>query len=184
MRAFFAIDLAPEVKEEIEKLEVELRPRLRRARFVPTENLHWTLRFLGETTPERVDAVARALGREISGRGSFVLDVRGLGLFPDRKRPRVLWVGVATPPDALFDLHESIERVARGAGFAPETRRFEPHVTLARFREPSRGVASIVEPLRERAFGNSVVREVVLYQSHLSPQGSRYLPLERFALQG
>lgn len=182
MRAFVAVDISSPVRARIEELENELRPQLLRARFVPVRNLHFTLRFLGESEPEQLESMAAELEGAVCGVPGFVLDVKGCGAFPSPRRPRILWVGIENPPRPLFDLQGEIERVARRAGFAPEARPFEPHLTVARFREPPRGLEAVLTAVRDRELGTSAVEEVVVYESRLSPNGATYTPLHRIAL--
>jgi 2'-5' RNA ligase len=182
MRVFVAIDLDREVRDRLEKLESELRPLLRRARWVPAENLHLTLRFLGEATKDAADAVTAGLREALAGTPGFVVSVCRAGVFPDRRRPRILWVGLSGPGTELEDLQSRVERVVRGAGFPPEKRRFEPHLTLARFREPERQVDSVLRDVSERDFGGTSVREVVVYESVLSRGPACYRPLGRIRL--
>jgi 2'-5' RNA ligase len=182
LRVFLAIDLDPEVRDRLEKLESELRPLLRRVRWVPAGNLHLTLRFLGEATKEEADAVAVGLQKALITTPGFVVTIRGAGVFPDRRRPRILWVGVAGRETELEDLQSRVERAATDAGFPREPRRFEPHLTLARFREPERQIDSILRGLSERDFGESAIREVVVYESVLSSGPASYRPLSRIPL--
>ena len=182
MRAFVALDVSPSVRPCIEALENELKPLLPSARFVAASNLHFTLRFLGESDPGRVDALAEALGEALSRIPAFTLDVKGCGAFPSARRPRILWLSVANPPDSLFEAQREIERIVREAGFSPEERPFEPHLTIARFRGAAGSLESILASVRDRELGRTAVDEVVVYESRLSPRGSTYVPLHRLPL--
>jgi 2'-5' RNA ligase len=181
LRVFVAIDLDPEVRGRLNDLVGELRPRFRGARWVPAENLHLTLRFLGDAAEAAVDAVANGLAAELASTQGFVVEVRGMGVFPDRRRPRILWVGVAGPGRDLEDLQSRVERVSREAGFPPDRRRFEPHLTLARFREPVKNVDSALSA-SEDSFGETAVGEVVIYESVLSGGPAVYRALRRIRL--
>lgn len=174
MRVFLAVGLDSEVRGRLAELERELRPLIRRARWVRPEALHFTLRFFGEVSVEGVESLATSLREACAGLPAFALDLRGCGVFPDRGNPRVLWVGVPQPPTALFELQSRAEAVARALGFAPEKRRFEPHLTVARFREPVERMASVLSAVEGRDFGQSEIEEAVLFESRLSPAGSIY----------
>lgn len=182
MRVFLALDLDSSVREKLEALERELRPLTRRARWVRPEGLHLTLRFFGEVPAEIVESLAASLAHAFSGLGGFTLHFRGCGVFPDRRKPRILWVGVPTPPAALFELQARAEAVARSSGFAPERRRFDPHLTVARFREPERGLDSILSTFEARDFGAMAIEEAVLFESRLSPAGASYERLRAYPL--
>jgi len=149
-------------------------------RAVAPANWHLTLRFLGETPPERRAALVRALEEADPGPG-FTLGFGGLGAFPRPARAAVLWLGVEEGTSALGALAGVAEAAAQRAGFPAETRPFSPHLTLSRIRPP-RDVGSIVE--RVPAFlGRIPVEEMVLYRSHPGPGGVRYEAVGRFPLR-
>jgi 2'-5' RNA ligase len=182
MRVFLALDLGSEVRGKLAELERELRPLARRARWVRPESMHLTLRFFGELSADGVESLAARLGESFAGLPAFDLDLRGCGFFPDRGNPRIFWVGAPDAPEALFELQSRAEAVARALGFAPERRRFEPHLTVARFRGRERGIESILSSCRGRDFGRTPIEEAVLFESRLSPEGSSYLRLRVYPL--
>ncbi len=184
MRVFLAIDLDGAVRGRIAELaDVGSEPSLvRRARWVRPEALHLTLRFFGEVPVEGVESLGAALAEALAGLPAFALALRGCGVFPERGRPRILWVGLASPPKALFELQSRAEACARALGFAPEKRRFEPHLTVARFRERERDPGSLLQAFRDRDFGVSAVTEAILFESELSSSGARYRRLRVFPL--
>ncbi|ANK82816.1 MAG: 2'-5' RNA ligase [Rhizobiales bacterium NRL2] len=150
------------------------------ARWIPRENLHLTLRFLGDTeTPMAEDLVD-----ELSALRAPAFDLRlaGVGLFGDRRRTRMLWAGVEPQP-ALTHLQKKVEQAAQRAGFEPERRKFHPHVTLARLRDAPR--SRIQQFLHENGDLSTPPFEVVdftLYRSFLSSDGARYEPQCDFEL--
>ena len=182
MRAFLALDLDSEVRGRLVELGRELRPFARRARWVRPEGLHLTLRFFGEVPAEGVESLGATLSEAFAGLPAFALDFRGCGVFPDRGNPRVLCVGVSKPPPALFELQSRAEAVARALGFTPEKRRFEPHLTIARFREPEREIDALLGSCRERAFRATEIEGAVLFESHLTPAGASYERLRTYPL--
>jgi len=182
MRVFLAVELDSEVRRRLAELGCELCPLTRRARWVRPEALHLTLRFFGEVAAEGVEPLAASLSKAFAGLPAFALDFRGCGVFPDRRNPRVLWVGVPGPPPALFELQARAEEVARALGFAREKRRFTPHLTVARFRGPERGIDSVLSPCGARDFGRTAIEEAVLFESRLSPSGSSYEKLRVYPL--
>jgi len=144
--------------------------------------MHLTLRFFGEVPAESVETLGARLSEAFAGLSAFDLDMRGCGVFPERGNPRVLWVGAPDAPGALFELQSRAEAAARALGLAPEKRRFEPHLTIARFHGPERGIESILSSCRARDFGRTPVEEAVLFESRLSPAGSSYLRLRVYPL--
>lgn len=146
-------------------------------RPVREDQLHVTLKFLGDTAAGLVPSLAEDLTRELAGIGAFDWNLRGTGAFPSTARPSVVWAG--SKDDAgLRSLAERVERAAAAHGFASGARAFHPHVTLARikFRPPP----ALGESLRETAsqeFGRQQATEVILYRSELGPGGSVYTPL-------
>ncbi|MBI4594160.1 MAG: RNA 2',3'-cyclic phosphodiesterase, partial [Candidatus Rokubacteria bacterium] len=156
-----------------------LRPLARGVAWVAAENLHVTLKFLGEVDPDRLDRVAAALATVASGRAPFDLVVEGLGAFPSATRPRVVWAGLARGAHALAALAVSVEDALAGLGFAREARPFASHVTLGRAREPrpDPSLARAIGVAASRAFGAARVDRVTLMGSELHPRGARYTAL-------
>jgi 2'-5' RNA ligase len=184
MRAFIAADIATEVVSTIESVVQRIEGRVHGARWVTPKNLHLTLRFLGETDEETLSALSETVTVAAGAHRPFVLDFRGIGFFPSARRPRVLWVGIDKPPEALRKLQHELETAARKHGFEPERRDFSAHLTLARFRKPQSNprFTELVQELGEYLFGSSSVEELVLYRSILKPRGAEYQVLKRFPL--
>lgn len=146
------------------------------AKWVETENIHLTLQFLGAVEPARAPLISRALAEAVSRRVAFSIRVQGSGVFPNRGRPRVVWVGLEGDGGALRALHGDIEAGLAPLGFAPEARGFSPHVTLGRLRSEN-GAGALIErldALRGEAYGQFTVDTVVLMESKLSSRGPTY----------
>lgn len=183
MRVFLALELGEDLRAGVEALLRELGPRLRQARWVPPENVHLTLRFLGETSEEVVRGLVERLRPALDGVPPFAVTFAGLGVFPDPRRPRVLWVGVPSPPPALFEAQSAIERAVREAGLSPERRPFEPHLTVARFRRPERRVGAVLDAFpTDRVLGTLDVSEVTCFESELGREKASYRPLAKLPL--
>jgi RNA 2',3'-cyclic 3'-phosphodiesterase len=147
------------------------------------DELHATLKFLGQTQPERVSMIHESLQRAIENIPSFDAILRGLGAFPDVSRPSVLWVGFADPQPVVV-LAGAIECAMEQLGFVPEARAYSPHVTLARVK--SRPPQPLFDLLAEQAsteFGTLPVKHVHLYQSAPGPNGPEYTILRSAHLQ-
>jgi 2'-5' RNA ligase len=176
VRAFVALELEAPVREAIRDLQAQLRPRLAGIRMVQPEGIHLTLRFLGETTLAQAETIGAALGGAAARCAPARAAVGGLGVFPGRGDPRVLWLGVEVPA-AIVELQQNCERAAQAAGFAREERPFRAHLTLGRWRERApRPELPRVE------LGEARLDRLVLYRSELLRDGAVYAPLRRFAL--
>jgi 2'-5' RNA ligase len=196
MRIFIGIDLDPEVRARIARFLEGVQGFAPEARWVRPESLHITLKFIGEQTPERAEAITERLRRV----GGSVFEVRtgGYGFFPTAKAPRVFWIGIHGGPQ-LAELAQSIDTATTELGIPREERPYSPHLTLARggagrssgspkFRKGD-GPNTIFATLEKRLaamgeldFGSMTAHEFILFQSQLSPGGSKYRKLERFAL--
>lgn len=176
VRAFIALDLAEDVRARIGDLISGLRPRIPELRWVKPEGIHLTLRFLGNTAPEQVERLGRALERVAAACPVTEGTIQGLGVFPDRGQPRVLWLGLSVAPSVMA-LQSDCERAAVAAGFAPERRAFQPHLTLGRWR------ARAPRPdLPGADLGSTLLDTVTLFRSELRPGGALHTPLRRLRL--
>jgi 2'-5' RNA ligase len=155
----------------------ELRSLGRPVRAVAAENLHLTLKFLGNTDENWIPDIARLLADVAAGTSAFAVTLCGLGVFPKLSRPSVIWTGM-TPPEPVVRLARDVEVALVTFGFAPETRTFQPHVTLARIKSrPPQELPTLLDRQAETVFATFPVDELVLMQSELTPRGSRYTPL-------
>ena len=181
MRLFVAIEVSPEVREGITEFVSRMEPRFAKARWARPEGLHITLKFLGHVPDEKLSIIQKKL-EAING-SRFSLSVRDVGVFPNAKSPRVLWVGLNAAPE-LANLAEQVETALNPLGFEREKRAFTPHVTLARFKEHEKkvDVVSVLSSAPKAGFGTMTATEFHLYESKLSPQGSLYSKLASFAL--
>ena len=167
-----------------------MRARLAEAestlRWVPPENLHFTLKFLGGITPPQLAGVVAA-AREVAARTQrFSITLAGLGAFPSARRPRVVWVGVSSGADHLVALAEHLDVVLRPAHASREDRPFRPHLTIARVRDaaPARDLSDEIGVLRELEWGSQTVGAILVMESHLRPSGAIYQPVEEVWLRG
>ena len=196
MRIFIGIDLDSDVRTRIERFLEGVEGFAPEARWVRPESLHVTLKFIGEQPPERVEAITERLRRVESSR--FEIRIRGYGFFPTANAPRVFWIGIDAGPQ-LAELAESIDIATAELGIPREDRPFSPHLTLARAgagrssgspkRQKGDGpnatfavLAKRLAAMGELDFGTMTAHEFILYQSQLSPRGSKYTKLQRFAL--
>ena len=176
VRAFVALELDARLREAMGELQARLRPRLGGIRMTRPEGIHLTLRFLGDTSPEQVAALRPLLATAAAACPAAEVPVAGLGTFPERGSPRVLWLGLDVPA-TVFDLQRGCERAARAAGFEREARPFKAHLTLGRWRD--RAPHPELPPVD---LGATRLDALVLFKSDLRPDGAVYTPLARFAL--
>jgi len=152
------------------------------ARWVAAENMHLTLRFLGEVNPaeaEDLDAALCVLRAE-----PVTVSLQGIGTFGHGRRVHALWVAVGRDP-ALMHLQGRVEAAAVHAGFPPERRKFTPHVTLARLKNPNPArLEGFIAAYNDHAFPPFIADEIVLFESHLTHDGAYYEALERYSLAG
>jgi len=182
VRLFVALAVPDSVRAAIASLLRELKPLDRSWKFVPAENLHVTLNFLGEVAMEKLPNVVGAL-QSAATAGTVTLAFRGLGFFPNERRPRVLWVGMDDRP-SLFALAAGVKAALAGAGLPHEEREFAPHLTLARNK-----TAGITPELRDaiagcatRQLGTMNASTFHLIESKLESSGAEYTTLESFRL--
>lgn len=181
MRLFVAVEVSAEIRQRITKFVDQMRVRLAHARWSNPEGLHITLKFLGNVAEERRSPIEDALDRIKAS--PFELSLRNVGVFPNPKSPRVLWVGIDCGPE-LSVLARTTDDALAPLGFAREKRAFTPHVTLARFKEGSRtSNLTAFLPEGNLSFGTMTATEFHLYESKLSPKGSSYSKLSSFALK-
>lgn len=176
VRAFVALEPDEAARARLADLQQRLKPALGGCRLVRPEGIHLTLRFLGPTTPAQLEALGPPLAAAASACPAFDAPLRGLGVFPERGGPRVLWIGMELNASAL-ELQRACERAARAAGFEREVRPFRAHLTLGRWRDRAPRPS-----LPEADLGGTRVDSLVLFESQLRADGARYTPLERFAL--
>lgn len=186
MRAFIGIGLPPECRRAIREAISPFHARRLAVSWTPEQNLHVTLKFLGETPPGRVDEIASLLLAAGSGIPAFEFLVEGAGGFPSLRAPRVLWVGIREPLELVGKLHENMEKALSCAGFPCEERPFHPHITVGRVRDwiPPGWGEKYASALSGKPFGVVGVRSYQLYESRLSPGGAvhtvlRDIPLPR-----
>jgi 2'-5' RNA ligase len=177
VRCFLAIDLDDDVRGALLEVLREFRRTSADVRWVRDAGLHLTLAFLGSVETERLTAIRAAVAAVGARFEPLSLEVGGLGAFPNLRRPRVLWAGVRAA--GIEELAESVGEALAGLGFAPESRRFHPHVTLGRVRSP-RGWRELAPLLREREtrnFGACKASRIAAYRSDLRRDGAVYTKL-------
>jgi 2'-5' RNA ligase len=179
-RLFVALEPPDGVRRRVAALAAEVRQAAGRAaadvRWIPAENLHLTLQFLGAVPEERVAQVTEAVTAAAAAAQPLSLEVRGAGGFPNARRARVLWLGLHGEVEPARALVADLGRRLAPLGFAPEARPWSAHLTIGRARDP-RGAPGLAGALASQAEGEGVpwrAADLVLFESHLSPKGPRY----------
>ena len=184
IRAFIAIELDNTVKTDLEKIQRRLRaePISGLVRWVASDSMHLTLKFLGDIDPERVPHVLTAIRTACCDIAPFEMAVRGAGCFPNYQRPNVIWAGLVGQVQPATLLAHRIENECARMGFEPDDRPFSPHLTLGRVsREADLSeryqVGEMVRRLDISLKGVIHADAVHLIRSELKPAGSTYTPL-------
>lgn len=184
MRLFVAVPLPESLKNSLVGAQKALKEVLPGVRWVKAEQLHLTLKFLGETPEDRLAAVEGALESVLASRAAFPVELAGIGAFPSEKFPRVVWAGVHGGQETLRGLAAELEKALEPLGFPREERPFQAHLTLGRFKDPRPAAPS--PPWREWAsqdFGTFLAAGVNLFRSRLHAQGPVYEVLRQYALK-
>lgn len=184
MRCFLGLPLPGAWRDGLRELTAELRPGLRsRLSWTRPENWHLTLKFLGEVEPDRLPDLKAALGG-ISF-APFTLRAGDPEFFPDARRPRVFWLGLAAGAAEAASLARSVDAALTPLGFEPEARPFSAHLTICRVKEPGPDDwAALAERAKKRPFPDARADRFVLWQSVLGAQGPTYRALWQVAASG
>ncbi len=180
-----AIELSDEVRASLAGLIGRFRKVPSKVSWVRPENLHLTLRFLGDIDRTALERMAEGLAEPLQKVESFRVMVQGVGAFPNARRPGVIWAAVARPPEALMEAQALVETAARAAGLEAERREFVPHITLGRVRN-RRAAPCVIEAIdREKDFeaGEFAVQAVSLFSSELKPLAAIHRKLKDFSLK-
>lgn len=184
IRAFIAIRIPSEVKEALRSVQALLDLGSRSINWARPESMHLTLKFLGETDERLIDTLGAGLESAASGIGPFKLTVEGVGAFPNKRRPRVIWAGIGESAE-LTELKQRVEDNVIPLGFEPEEREFSPHLTLCRIKTPedSMLMGSALSEASPPLKTEFTVYSVVLFKSVLRPKGAEYTAMKEAFLK-
>lgn len=183
LRTFIAVDVPSHIQHSIQQKTEPLHQTLGTSlvRWVAAENIHLTLKFLGDISPANVEILSQMLRAEADLVATFEFQIKGLGSFPSLRRPRVLFIGIQAPA-GLEALYRGIESACARLGYESEGRGFSPHLTIARVRQDVKAsgqqkIRSALEGIVIDSLGTARVDSVHLYKSDLKPNGSVYTKL-------
>ncbi len=211
IRCFVAVELPGELKARIERETACLRRSVADVKWVPAENLHFTIKFLGGVPEEEVSRLEGILKEAVRGTKPFEIEIAGAGVFPGMKSPRVFWIGTRDPASGLKGLADRVEDALERAGYPREQRGFTPHITLGRLRAVrgvpggtspggtspggtspaereaiagARTLADDLATLKDVLFGKIRLENISLMRSELAPGGAKYSRLAAIRLGG
>lgn len=180
IRSFLALPLAPSFETEVSPLIEALKGECPQIRWVRASQIHVTLHFFGSITTEALETISRTVSRVTHETQPLSVSLSELGGFPHLTRPRVIWLGLDGEIEKLKILQASLERGLKKEGFECEERPFKPHLTLGRVKE-GRELRDF-HPLSFRPTETKMIREIVLFQSHLTPGGATYEAIATYPL--
>jgi len=184
VRTFLGMEIAREVREALAEVICRLRPSVPAAKWVKPDNLHLTLKFLGNVPASDLEQIFAAARQAAADCQAFELESSGLGCFPNDRYPRVVWAGCAAGSDCAVTLAQRLENEFAALGYEREKRPYSPHLTLARIRDPrdGRGLAAALAAEGAPHFGVTFMEEIVVFMSELRRSGPVYSPMCRIPL--
>lgn len=185
-RLFFAICISPQIRETLTQFQDQLRATGAHVKWVESNNLHITLKFLGATPETHIEVLKKAGNNTAAKVKPFDVSWSGFGAFPDYKRPKVIWAGVSRGEDLLEMFHLKLDSELTDFGFPPEKKKFKPHLTIGRVKS-FRGLSElsrIIEKNKNSQLGEMRVNSFSLQCSTLTPSGPIYREISAFHLSG
>ena len=188
IRCFIAVELEEAIQRELGRLQQRLRRKLSpnaKVRWVKTDRIHLTLKFLGEVDDAVINQVCSAASEAAAQVEPFDFEIGNCGCYGSPASARVLWVGVTAGQESLDKLHRAVDKQLALAGFPPERRRFSAHLTLGRIKDSKTGrsVRALIDQLEPVTIGAQGVTELTVFQSELIPEGPVYTALHHGALK-
>ena len=183
LRCFIAVDIPEQIKKGIGEMIAVLKKYNADVKWVVHENLHLTLKFLGKTPEDLIPRIGKSLSEIALSYKPFCIKIYGMGLFPNKKYTRVIWVGIEDS-DFLENLQKDIENAMELSGYPKEGRQFHPHLTIGRVRS-QKGMVQIiheVDNLQNKDFGTVEISNIKLMRSDLKPTGAQYSCLKEIPL--
>lgn len=186
IRTFIAVEFPEPIKEKISRDIDLLRQAAPLVRWSQPENLHLTARFLGDVKENDLEELFDAVEDAVAEIEPFVLEICGVGAFPNWRYPRVIWAGVKEGAEEAKHLAGLVESACMELGYEKERRPFRPHLTLGRVKEPAHafGLHTAAHMMEEKEFGIVDVDEIVVFMSTLRRTGPVYSPMVRLPLSG
>jgi len=184
VRSFIAINISAEIRNKLEEIQDDLKKTNVTMQLVKPENIHITLKFLGNVPVEDIKDIQDAIEEDISEFTSFPVSFQNIGVFPNPQYPRIIWVGIEKGREELSLLNTKIENSISRFSLHQENRKFQPHLTIARVRSHKnhKRLVNTIEELKNIKAGEMLAEEIFLMKSVLKPQGAQYNTLKTFHL--
>jgi RNA 2',3'-cyclic 3'-phosphodiesterase len=184
IRTYIAVEIPEIIAAGIGELQQGLNEYGFGIRWIRPENIHLTLKFLGDVQVDDIDNIFEAISRTVDGIASMPLKARGIGVFPGIRRPRVIWVGLAGQLDLLISLQKTLDTNLKNIGFPPEKRPFKGHLTIGRIKAKMnvRTFGDALMAFRKFESETFIADKIILFKSDLKPKGAVYTNLASAAL--
>lgn len=178
LRCFIAVALPETVKDSLGDVLNILRKSPASVRWIPPENIHLTIKFLGQTDQSLITPMKESLNKKLLTYKPFYITITDVGCFPNERRPRLVWIGIKRS-ESLSNLQKEIDADLVKFGFSLEKREFSPHLTIGRVKAQHDlpGMLRMLKELRSSSFANMEVKSISLMQSILKPAGAQYFTL-------
>lgn len=185
LRTFVAVEISEEIRKGLSDLITRLKTTGADVKWVAPENIHITLKFLGYIEDTQVAAVSELIRKAAASINSFTVAIKHLGVFPNTKKPRVIFVVAHEKGNNLATIYSRLDESLTELGIEREGREFTPHLTVGRVKSSKnlKALAEAMDSLKESSFGQQTVEDVVLMQSDLKPTGPIYKKLAYFSLK-
>jgi RNA 2',3'-cyclic 3'-phosphodiesterase len=188
IRTFIALELPQSIHEELSTIISSLKKKVPAGiRWVPANNIHITLKFIGDVSKNNLAAIDQAVESITKGHSAFDIHLGNLGAFPNLRRPRVVWIGIQAP-DTLAKMAQEIDQALARLGYPPEGRPFSPHLTLGRVAQDAQAqelvpITRILSTQKIVIDSPVLMEQVTVFKSELRPSGAVYTPLYHHALK-
>ncbi len=187
IRSFLAFELPEEIDKIVARTSAEMRRHGLDVRWVRPANIHLTIVFMGDVDPERFNAIEAALDPVCRGHKPFWVALKGTGVFPNKRRPNVVWIGLAGDVEEMSQFRDALQDQLTFFGVQKEARPFKPHLTLGRFRRgsaPGEGLDRALSSFADLESPVCALEGLTLFRSDLKPEGPIYTRLKQWALEG
>jgi len=187
IRSFLAFELSPEMRSTVSRVYEDVRHSRTEVRWVRPEGIHITVIFMGNVREEDIALIGDEMAKVCSDFAPFHASLKGMGCFPNCRNPRVVWIGLEGDIERMSSLRDDLQERLVPLGLKPEKRGFKPHLTLGRFKKPSRNeseIGKLVDKYKDLTSAVCSLHELVLFRSDLKPGGATYTKMLSCSLSG